>query len=140
MTQYKEVVSTFESIIKCKYVLSESLVEQWFKNALGQYELDIENLGYDLETQEFVKPSQNSDAFESNGCLKRGVVLTLAEIMKSYYMEQEVSRVNKLNNIIGKDISLNGTGDTKRFTKEEAEAVNEKIAYMSVKQKPAALV
>lgn len=140
MTQYNEVVSAFESIIKCKYKLSDSLVEQWFKNALGQYELDIESLGYDPMIREFVQPSQNSDSFEADGRLKYSVVVTLAEIMKSYYMEQEVRRVNQLNNVIGKDISLNGTGDTKRYTKAEADAVNEKIAYISVKQKPAALV
>ena len=140
MTQYNEVVSAFESIIKCKYKLSDSLVEQWFKNALGQYELDLENLGYDSIAQEFIIPSQYSDSFEPDGRLKYSVVITLAEIMKSYYMEQEVRRVNQLNNIIGKDISLNGTGDTKKYTKAEADAVNEKIAYISVKQKPAALV
>lgn len=140
MTQYKEVVSAFESIIKCKYKLSDSLIEQWFKNALGQFELDIESLGYDPMIQEFIRPSQNSDSFEADGRLKYSIIITLAEIMKSYYMEQEVRRVNQLNNIIGKDISLNGTGDTKKYTKAEADAVNEKIAYISVKQKPAALV
>ena len=140
MTQYNEVVSAFESIIKCKYKLSDSLVEQWFKNALGQYELDLENLGYDSIAQEFIRLSQDSDSFEPDGRLKYSVVITLAEIMKSYYMEQEVRRVNQLNNIIGKDISLNGTGDTKKYTKAEADAVNEKIAYISVKQKPAVLV
>ena len=90
--------------------------------------------------REFIRPSQSSDSFESDGRLKYSVIIMLAEIMKSYYMEQEIRRVNQLNNIIGKDISLNGTGDTKKYTKEEADAVNEKIAYFSVKQKPAALV
>ena len=104
MTQYKEVVSAFESIIKCKYKLSDSLVEQWFKNALGQYELDIESLGYDPMIREFIQPSQGSDSFEPDGRLKYSVIILLAEIMKSYYMEQEVRRVNQLNNIIGKDI------------------------------------
>lgn len=140
MTTYKEVVSAFESIIKCKYKLSDSLVEQWFKNALGQYELDIESLGYDPMIREFIRPSDDSDAFEKDGRLKSYVVLSLAEIMKSYYMEQEVRRVNQLNNIIGKDISLNGTGDTKKYTKAEADAINEKIAYMNIKQKPSAYV
>ena len=140
MTTYKEVVSAFESIIKCKYKLSDTLVEQWFKNALGQYELDIESLGYDPMIREFIRPFPDSDAFEKDGRLKSYVVLTLAETMKSYYMEQEVRRVNQLNNIIGKDISLNGTGDTKKYTKHEADAVNEKIAYMSIKQKTPAYV
>ena len=35
MTSYTDVVSAFESIIKCKYVLADGLVRQWFLNALG---------------------------------------------------------------------------------------------------------
>lgn len=140
MTTYEEIISTFESIIKCKYKLSDSLIEQWFKNALGQYELDIQSLGYDFTKKIFIQPSDDSDSFEKDGRLKNYVILSLAEIMKSYYMEQEVRRVNQLNNIIGKDLSLNGTGDTKKYTKAEADAINEKIAYMNVKQKPSVYV
>ena len=127
MTQYNEVVSAFESIIKCKYKLSDSLVEQSFKNSLGQYELDLENLGYDSIAQEFIRPSQDSDSFEPDGRLKYSVVITLAEIMKSYYMEQEVRRVNQLNNIIGKDISLNGTGDTKNIPRQKLTLLMKKL-------------
>lgn len=140
LTQYKDIVSAFESLIKCKYQLSESLVEQWFKNALGQFELDLEYLGYNYETKQFIRPYNDSESFDGNGYLKPGVIITLAEMMKSYYLEQEVRRVNQLNNIIGKDISLNGTGDTKKYTKEEADANAEKIAYQCIKQKPSALV
>ena len=41
MTSYTDVVSAFESIIKCKYVLADGLVRQWFLNALGEYEILI---------------------------------------------------------------------------------------------------
>lgn len=137
-TTYWEVVPAFESIIKCRYELSDSLVKQWFRNALGQYELDVEELGFDYNTNEFVKPSPSSTAFESDGRLKNYVILTLAKMMKVYYLEQEVRRVNQLNNIIGKDISLNGTGDTKKYTKADLDSAKEDVAYLDIKQKPAA--
>lgn len=140
MTSYTDVISAFESIIKCKYVLADGLVRQWFLNALGEYELNIESLGFDKENDVFTSPSPSSDAFNKTGDLKNHVVLSLAEIMKSYYMQQEVRRVNQLNNIIGKDISLNGTGDTKKYTKAEADAIDSKIADLYTKQKSPAYV
>lgn len=140
MTSYTDVISAFESIIKCKYVLADGLVRQWFLNALGEYELNIESLGFDKESDVFTSPSSSSDAFDKTGDLKNHVVLSLAEIMKSYYMQQEVRRVNQLNNIIGKDISLNGTGDTKKYTKAEADAIDSKIADLYTKQKSPAYV
>jgi hypothetical protein len=140
MTSYTEVVSSFESIIKCKYKLDDGLVYQWFLNALGEYELNIESLGYNKTTMEFKSPSSTSNAFDKDGNLKNHIILTLAEMMKSYYMQQEVRRVNQLNNIIGKDISLNGTGDTKKYTKAESDAIDSKIADLFTKQKVPAYV
>lgn len=140
MTSYTDVISAFDSIIKCKYVLADGLVRQWFLNALGEYELNIESLGFDKENNIFILPSPSSDAFDKTGDLKNHVILSLAEIMKSYYMQQEVRRVNQLNNIIGKDISLNGTGDTKKYTKAEADAIDSKIADLYTKQKSPAYV
>ena len=140
MTSYTDVISAFESIIKCKYVLADGLVRQWFLNALGEYELNIESLGFDKGNDVFTSPSPSSDAFDKTGNLKNHVILSLAEIMKSYYMQQEVRRVNQLNNIIGKDISLNGTGDTKKYTKAEADAIDSKIADLYTKQKSPAYV
>lgn len=139
MTQYENIVSSFESIIKNKYPINDGLIYQWFENALAEYELNIEPLGFDNETQAFYAPD-NTDAFEDNGNLKRHIILHLAEIMKSYYMQQELRRVNQLNNIIGKDVSLNGTGDTKKYTKAESDLLDYKIADLYTKQKVPAYV
>ena len=108
MTTYEDVVNAFESIIKSKYVLADGLVEQWFKNAVGEYELNIGKLGYDADEMGFLLSDGESTFFDSKGNLSNHVILNLAELMKSYYMQQERRRVNQLNNIIGKDISLNG--------------------------------
>lgn len=140
MTQYEDVVSSFESIIKSKYVIADGLVKQWFKNALAEYELNIATLGYDPDLEEFDVKNGSSECFESNGDLKGYVILNIAEIMKSYYMQQELRRVNQLNNVIGKDISLNGTGDTKKYTKVESDVLDFKVADLYHKQKPPAYV
>lgn len=140
MTTYDDVVRAFESIIKSKYILADGLVEQWFKNALGEYELNVGCLGYDKHIREFSSLKGDTTLFDEDGDLKNAVVLNLAALMKSFYMEQEKRRVNQLNNIIGKDISLNGTGDTKKYTTQEANNVDSKVADYFQKQKPAALV
>ena len=140
MTTYEDVVNAFESIIKSKYVLADGLVEQWFKNAVGEYELNIGKLGYDADEMGFLLSDGESTFFDSKGNLSNHVVLNLAELMKSYYMQQERRRVNQLNNIIGKDISLNGTGDTKKYTAAEADVVDSKVADFFQKQKPPAYV
>lgn len=140
MTSYKDVVSAFESIIKSKYVIDDGLIYQWFLNALGEYELNIDTLGFDKKRMGFVAENATSDAFDENGDLSSYVILSIAEGMKSYYMQQEVRRVNQLNNIIGKDLSLNGTGDTKKYTKAEADAIDSKIADLYTKQKVPAYI
>lgn len=140
MTTYGDVVNAFESIIKSKYVLADGLIKQWFINAVGEYELNIANLGYSENEIGFLSTDGDKSLFDKNGNLKSFVVLNLAELMKSYYMQQERRRVNQLNNIIGKDISLNGTGDTKKYTAEEADMVESKVADFFTKQKTPAYV
>ena len=138
MTTYENVVSVFESIIKSKYVLADGLVQQWFYNAVGEFELNIGKLGYSIDETCFLSSDGNEEFFDKKGNLQWHVILTLAEIMKSYYMQQERRRVNQLNNVIGKDISLNGTGDTKKYTAEEADNTDWKVADFFQKQKPPA--
>ena len=47
------------------------------------------------------------------------VAHTLARLMQVMYIERELSRVNKINNIITNDINLNGNGETKKYTYNE---------------------
>lgn len=140
MTTYGDVVSAFESIMKNKYVFADGLVKQWFLNAVGEFELNVGKLGYDSDEMAFLSSDGRSEFFDKKGNLAQYVILNLAELMKSYYMEQERRRVNQLNNIVGKDITLNGTGDTKKYTAEEADAIDTDIEYLFHKQKPAAYV
>ncbi len=109
-TSYKEILNVFHSLLKSKFEINELLEYQWFLNALSEYELEISGLSYlDLEK-----------TFSSN--LPRHIVRTLGLIMYVNYLTQELSRVMKLNGIIGKDISLTGMDATKRVTIQELES------------------
>lgn len=109
-TSYKEILNVFHSLLKSKFLIDETLELQWFLNALSDYELEISNLDY----------SDADKTFSSS--LPRHVIRTLGLIMYVNYLTQELSRVMKLNGIIGKDVSLTGMGATKRVTIQELES------------------
>lgn len=102
-----DVIESFETIIRERTPLPQGLIELWFEQALGQYELEIGHVDYGRETSCF-----GSD-------VRRSVITTLAYMMKVMYVERELSRVNKINNIITNDIKLNGNGETKKYTYNE---------------------
>lgn len=109
-TSYLDVLKVFHSLLKSKIEIDEQLEYQWFLNALADYELEISNLGY-LDIQKVFSSS-----------LSRHIIRTLGLIMYVNYLTQELSRVMKLNGIIGKDISLTGMDSTKRVTIQELES------------------
>lgn len=109
-TSYDEVLNVFHSLLKSKFLIDETLEHRWFLNALSDYELEISNLDY----------SDADKTFSSS--LPRHVIRTLGLIMYVNYLTQELSRVMKLNGIIGKDISLTGMDATKRVTIQELES------------------
>lgn len=109
-TSYLDVLNVFHSLLKSKFEIDEDLEYQWFLNALADYELELSELNY-LESQRVFADS-----------LPRYVVKTLGLIMYVNYLKQELSRVMKLNGIIGKDISLTGMDATKRVTLEELQS------------------
>ena len=104
---YQDVVSSFESTFQDKCILPDGLIRQWFIKALGEYELELSSTGYNEETNEF--PA----GFEQYK------IDLLALMMKRMYCEREFNRVNKIQNIVGKDISLTGSGDQKKMTKDD---------------------
>jgi hypothetical protein len=101
------VLRSFESSFQDKHVLPPPLVYEWFLEAVGYYGLEVGELDFDPDSNEF------------EGALPRIVVDALASLMKIRYQERELSRIDKMNNIIGKDISFNSTGDAKKATKAE---------------------
>lgn len=109
-TSYLDVLNVFHSLLKSKFEIDMDLEYQWFLNALADYELELSELNY-LESQRVFADS-----------LPRYIVKTLGIIMYVNYLTQELSRVMKLNGIIGKDISLTGMDATKRVTIEELQS------------------
>ena len=109
-TSYLDVLNVFHSLLKSKFEIDEDLEYQWFLNALADYELEIGFL-------EFSEGSRNFTY-----ALPRYTIKTLGLIMYVNYLTQELSRVMKLNGIIGKDISLTGMDATKRVTIEELQS------------------
>lgn len=125
---YDDAISSFESTFQDKYEIPEDLVEQFFIDALSQYELEIGDTGYDTGSEEF--PSD----------FKQYQIMTIAYLMKVKYCERELSRVNKIMNIIGKDISMNDSGGAKRATKEELQIELDRANGFLDKQKTTAYV
>ncbi len=109
-TSYLDVLNVFHSLLKSKFEIDMDLEYQWFLNALADYELEIG----------FLEFSEGSRSFSY--ALPRYIIKTLGLIMYVNYLTQELSRVMKLNGIIGKDISLTGMDATKRVTLEELQS------------------
>ena len=124
MTDYEKVVDVFFSTIRQKYELPDDLVTQWFYMAVGDFELDIKPIYYDETTQIFGVYGANA-----------AVINTLGLMMAKYYVKREQSRINKLNNIIGRDIQLNATGDAKKAVQAELENILFEIEQKLFKQK-----
>ncbi|MDD4279371.1 MAG: hypothetical protein PHX74_06510 [Candidatus Sumerlaeales bacterium] len=109
-TSASDVITSFQSIIRDRETLAEDLQYQWFIGALGEFHLEVSDLPYDNDLQMF------------DHALPIYTINTLAYLMKVRYLEREVSRVNKINNIRTRDLTLDGAGDAKRATASEYEA------------------
>ena len=122
-TTYNDVLSSFQSLPQSKYILADGLVKQWFLDALGEYELEIDSLNYDdvLET------------FDSN--IKQYKIKTIALIMYTYYLTRELSRAEKLSGISGKDISITGGDESKRTIYNDLKFELERVNDLLNKQK-----
>lgn len=111
-----DVIQSFESSFQDKIELPESLEKLWLKKAIARYSVELDPLTYDPDFDEF------SDA------LDQYAIDTLASYMKQYYMEREVSKVNKRVSIVGKDLSYDGTGNAKKYASQEL-TYSEHISY-----------
>lgn len=121
-TTYSEILSSFHSLPQSKYALPDGLEKQWFFDALGEYELELDELEYD----------EISDQFSTK--LKQYQVKTIALIMYTYYLTRELSRAEKLSGINGKDISITGGDESKRITKADLELQMSKAKHLIDKQ------
>lgn len=125
-TTANDVIQSFESSFVDKRVLPVSLEIEWLKKAVGRYSIELDPLNFDEELLEFdIK-------------LDRYVIDTLAAFMLQLYQERQVSLVNKRVSIVGKDLSIDGSGNSKTAEKNHLEYVRSQVAEMIENQKPTA--
>lgn len=125
-TQLSDVIESFESSFMDKKEIPDSLEMMWLKKAIGQYSIEISPLEYDEELGEFY-----SD-------LDRYTIDVLATMIKIYYLEREVSRVNKIASIVGKDLSVNSGMSLSKYAQEELLVVKANLIEMLDNLKPSA--
>lgn len=123
VTTKADVIQSFRTHPMAKKALPEGLEDEWFNSALAQYELDIDELGYDDENSQF------------SSKLKSGVVYTLGLIMYMEYVTRELSRAEKLNGFKGKDIQLTGSDASKNVTYKELIFEQQRVQELLHKQK-----
>lgn len=127
-TTASDVLKYFESSFMDKHVLPRQLEIVWFEKAIGRFSTELDPLVYDSEIEEF---DCKLDSY---------VIDTLAQMMKKFYQERELSKVNKRISIVGKDLSLDASGNSKKYTKEELDYVNTEVIEMVENQKPSAYI
>lgn len=125
-TTYDDVINSFHSTFQDKVELPEDLEKEWFNKAVGKFSYEIDPLGYDELIQEF------------DGVLNRYVVDTLGLMMKVFYQERELSKVNKRISIVSKDLSIDGSNASKTAAKSELEMAKNELNEMIYKLTPTA--
>lgn len=127
-TSAQDVINSFEASFQDKKEIPEALELEWLNKAVGRYSVELETLEYDEEMQQFMVK------------LDRYVIDTLAAFMKQSYQERLVSKLNKIASIVGKDISIDGNGNTKNASRHELEYDSIKSSDMVANQKETAYV
>ena len=124
-TSAAEVIDSFEASFQDKSIIPLELELLWLKKAVAQYSTEIDTISLTDE-----------DTFD--GVLDQYTIDTLAQMMKVYYMEREVSKVNKRVSIVSKDISIDGRGTSHSAARNELDYNVTKATIMTANQKPAA--
>lgn len=122
-TTAKEVFDSFESSFQDKVVLPIDLELLWLKKAIARYSVELHTLNFDIQKREFDTE------------LDQYVIDTLAAFMLQMYDEREWSKVNKQISIVGKDISIDGSGHSKTAAKAKVEYSNSESNRMISNQK-----
>lgn len=123
VTTKDDVIQSFRSHPMAKKLLPDGLEDEWFSSALAQYELDIDELGYDIDSSKF------------NSKLKSNVVYTLGLLMYQEYLTRELSRAEKINGFRGKDIQLTGSDASKNVTYKDLVFQQQRVQEFLHKQK-----
>lgn len=127
-TAAKKVIDSFESSFRDKAVIPEALELLWLRKAVSRYSVEIDPLEYDDESHEF---ADDLDGY---------TIDVLAALMKQFYQEREVSKVNKRVSIVTKEISVDGNGNGKAAAKNELDYVASQSELLMNNLRPTAYV
>lgn len=119
----REVFDSFEASFQDKSEIPAGLELLWLKKAVAQYSAEVAEISLD------------DDAINFTEQLDQYVIGILAQYMKVYYMEREVSKVNKRVSIVSKDISIDGNNGSKTAAKNELDYNDIKMQVMTANQK-----
>ena len=95
---------------------------------MSRYSVEIDPLEYDEESHEF---ADDLDGY---------TIDVLAALMKQFYQEREVSKVNKRVSIVTKEISVDGNGNGKSAAKNELDYVTSQSELLMNNLRPTAYV
>nr|DAK77396.1 MAG TPA: hypothetical protein [Caudoviricetes sp.] len=128
MTTAQDVIDFFESSFADKQVIPFDLELIWLRKAISRYSLELDPLLFDNTLEQF-------------DCVLDDVVIsTLAAFMKELYQERQVSKVNKRVSIVGKDLSVGASDNSKKYTEDEYNSIQQNSRVLVNNQKPTAFV
>lgn len=125
-TTAQDVFDSFETSFQDKNIIPFELEIEWLCRAVGAYSAEIEPIYFDNGTLCFNKE------------LNKYVVDTLATMMRIYYQEREISKINKRVSIVSKELSIDGTNGSKISAQNELNYYIETLKKMLSNQKPTA--
>jgi len=122
-TQAAEIIDNFESTFADKRPIPETLELIWLKKAVSRFSVELKPLVFDEEILEF---DTELSPYEID---------ILAEFMKQFYQERQVSLINKHMSVETKDISIDKYNGGKKAVKAELDYITNKTNDMINKQK-----
>lgn len=128
LTKISDVIDSFESSFQDKREIPIELEMVWLKKAVGRFSVELSEVGFDDELKTFDRT------------LTQYEIDTIATFMKKFYMEREVSKVNKRVSIVSKDLSIDGNNGSKTAAKNELDYVCSESEHMISNQMPTAYV
>lgn len=128
VTKAQDVIDFFESSFVDKQVIPLELEIIWLRKAVSRYSLELDELVFDSEILSFDRKIDDI------------TISTLAAFMKEYYQERQLSKVNKRISIVGKDLSVGASDNSKKYTEDEYNLMQENTRDLVKNQKPTAFI
>jgi len=129
MTDYEQVVDTFFATAQYREEIPDELLKKWFKMAVNDFSHDIFPLIYNPVTQMF---DNETLAFKKTSEIIKDM---LGKMIYLIHIKRQRSRINQLQNIVGRDIALNSTAQAKAAMRDEYLDITYEIEQLRFKLK-----